>query len=32
MSSETLDTIIIICAIIRVGGLGYILYRFFKND
>ncbi len=32
MSSETLDTIIIICAVIIVGGLGYFLYRFFKND
>lgn len=32
MSSETLDTIIIICAVIIVGGLGYIIYRFFKKN
>ena len=32
MSSETLDTIIIICAVIIVGCLGYIIYIFFKKD
>lgn len=27
-----METIVLICAIIIVGGLGYIIYRFFKKD